>query len=185
MAGWSARLRMDDHHDPTLHRGPKVWEEGSSVNLWRESEGRTSIRLSYAFDTHSILYKCRKETCFNMNMMTSSQVSTVDFPSVHQSIAWESPAQIHQTQPRYAEIGLVIRWYQQKHWPFDNQILVGGDWNTTFVFFHPVGNNHPNWFHMFQRGCNHQPEYIKCSCGKIPDDKVHPLMEGNHQDLSL
>ena len=39
---WSARWRVDGHHDPTLHQGSKVWEEGSGVNLWRES-GRQNI----------------------------------------------------------------------------------------------------------------------------------------------
>ena len=31
-------------------------------------------------------------------------------------------------------------------------LLVGGDWNMTFIFFHSVGNSHPNWRTIFFGG---------------------------------
>ena len=40
--------------------------------------------------------------------------------------------------------------------------LVGG--LDHFLFFHSVGNNHPNWLSYFQRGWNHQPDDLSWIC---------------------
>jgi len=34
-----------------------------------------------------------------------------------------------------------------------------GWWFGTLYIFPYIGNNHPNWFHIFLRDWNHQPEY--------------------------
>ena len=49
--------------------------------------------------------------------------------------------------PLNAEVGGWLVW-----------LLVGGDWNVTFIFPFSWECHHPNWrIHMFQRGWNHQP----------------------------
>ena len=75
---------------------------------------------------------------------------------------------------------LIFPWnsggYHQ--FPVHKLLLIGGDWNILFIFFHISGMSSSQLTHIFQRGrLNHQPEWALPGC-PVAQEELQLLPEG-------